>query len=238
MSRCLTPSARAASTWSLSRWASIEPRSSRAKIGTLTMATAKMTVHWLDRLAIATRRDRQQQAGQGQHHVGEPHQDDVDPAAEGAGERAEEHAERSGRSGWRARRREGLPGAVDHAGEEVPAERVGAEREAGAGAGDVVHGQRSWSARRSAAPGRAARAAARRSPPGRRAPTMTAPTMATGLRRSRRSASRTRLTPPCRRSALVSCGQLGRQPARPSASRRRSDAERDRSLIAHAPSGR
>ena len=40
----LTPSARAASTWSDSRWASIEPRSSRAKIGTCTIATAMITV--------------------------------------------------------------------------------------------------------------------------------------------------------------------------------------------------
>ncbi len=39
-----TPSAVAATTWSLCRWASIEPRSSRAKIGTPTIATAMITV--------------------------------------------------------------------------------------------------------------------------------------------------------------------------------------------------
>jgi hypothetical protein len=49
----LTPSARAANTWSVLRWASIEPRSSRAKIGTLTMATAVITVHWLGLAASA-----------------------------------------------------------------------------------------------------------------------------------------------------------------------------------------
>ncbi len=42
-----TPSARAASTWSLTRWASNEPRSSRAKIGTWITAIAMITVHWL-----------------------------------------------------------------------------------------------------------------------------------------------------------------------------------------------
>ena len=45
MALCLTPRARAASTWSLRRWASIEPRSRRAKIGTCTVAMAMMTVH-------------------------------------------------------------------------------------------------------------------------------------------------------------------------------------------------
>src|SRR5690606_24071165 len=43
----LTPSAVAASTWSLSRCASIAPRNSRANTGTLTMPTAMITVHWL-----------------------------------------------------------------------------------------------------------------------------------------------------------------------------------------------
>ena len=53
MGDCLTPSARAARTWSLVRWASIDPRSSRAKIGISTTAMATMTVHWLGRGASA-----------------------------------------------------------------------------------------------------------------------------------------------------------------------------------------
>ncbi len=53
IARWLTPRARAARTWSLERWESIEPRSSRAKIGTCTAATAMMTVSWLGRAAIA-----------------------------------------------------------------------------------------------------------------------------------------------------------------------------------------
>ena len=50
---CFTPRARAARTWSLLRTASMEPRSSRAKIGICTIAMAMMTVIWLGRGASA-----------------------------------------------------------------------------------------------------------------------------------------------------------------------------------------
>ena len=49
----LTPSAVAASTWSLCRCASIEPRSNRANTGICTIETARITVNWLGRANIA-----------------------------------------------------------------------------------------------------------------------------------------------------------------------------------------
>ena len=124
--RCLTPSARAASTWSLSRWASIEPRSSRAKIGICTTATAKMTVHWLGWLASAAMVIASSRMGMRQHHVDDPHQDGVDPAAERAGQDAEDSPPMPARSGSPDDAdEERLPGADDQPGEQVasPASR-------------------------------------------------------------------------------------------------------------------
>ena len=61
--RGLTPRARAARTWSLARCASIDPRSSRAKIGICTTAMAMMTVVWLGLAAIAAIETARSSAG-------------------------------------------------------------------------------------------------------------------------------------------------------------------------------
>ena len=106
----LTPSARAASTWSDSRWASICPRSSRANTGICAIDTAMITRGQVGVGEQHADRDGQQQAGDRQHDVDDPHDDGVHPAAEGAGQRCPGSGRRSARSAWPGRRPAGSAG--------------------------------------------------------------------------------------------------------------------------------
>ena len=83
----LTPSDRAASTWSDSRWASICPRSNRANTGICGIDDRDDHAGQVRVGEQHADRDRQQQTGNRQHDVDDPHDDGVDPATEGAGQR-------------------------------------------------------------------------------------------------------------------------------------------------------
>ena len=187
----------AATTWSLCRWASIEPRSSRAKIGTL---------HDRDRddhrgLRRARRerrhRDRQQQARDRQQHVGDAHEHGVDPAAERAGERADHDADREPDERGQHADEQRLLGGEDHAGRRSrgPSWSLPSGKPV-LRAGDRPGPQVLLQLRERLGGARAGRAAARARPPRRTTPMMTAPAIATGSRRSRRNASAVRLRPP------------------------------------------
>ena len=88
-----TPTARAASTKSFSRWASTDPRNRRAKIGTFTTPIAIITCS-SPGPSSATMPIAIRKPGDREHDVDEPHQHAVDPAAEEAGDGPDERAER------------------------------------------------------------------------------------------------------------------------------------------------
>ena len=138
MGDCLTPSARAARTWSLERWASIEPRSRRAKIGISTTAMATMTVHWLGRGASAAIETASSSDGIESMTSTDAHHERVDPAAERPGDDAQGHAADEAEDGGEDADDEGLAAADQQAREHVAAAAVRAEREAGLRAGNRV----------------------------------------------------------------------------------------------------
>ena len=76
---------------------------------------------------------RQDQAGERQHHIGQAHQHGVDPAAEVARHHAHRQAQRAHHHGDQHHDEQRDAGAVQQAAEHVAAELVGAEPVAGAG---------------------------------------------------------------------------------------------------------
>ena len=104
--RCrFTPSARAASTWSLDRWASIEPRSSRANTGIWTTAIAMITVHWLGWRASAAIESASSSDGIESSTSTTRMTNGVDGAAERTGQDAEHEAADQADDGGQPRRR-------------------------------------------------------------------------------------------------------------------------------------
>jgi hypothetical protein len=84
-------------------------------------------------------RERQQQRGERQEDVGDPHDHVVQPAAGGAGQDAERHADEGAEREHAEDDEQRRPRAVEHAREDVAAELVGAERMAAPGRGQRVH---------------------------------------------------------------------------------------------------
>ena len=157
----LTPSARAASTWSDSRWASIWPRSNRANTGICGIADRDDHAGQVRVGEQHADRDRQQQAGNGQHHVDDPHDHRVHPATERTGHDARGPTRRPARSGWPRRRPAGSAGRRRSSGRTSPA--PGCRRRAGSPAATARshcgHGRSGRSA--AGHPGRAGRSTAR-----------------------------------------------------------------------------
>ena len=125
---CLTPSERAARTWSLVRWASIEPRSRRAKIGTWTTAIATISVHWLGVRASEAMVKARSSDGDRQHHVDDAHDERVDPAADRARERAEHEPADEAEERGTDTHHQGLATADDQTRQQVATAVVAAER--------------------------------------------------------------------------------------------------------------
>ena len=136
---CLTPSARAASTWSLERWASIEPRSSRAKIGICDDRDGDDDRPLARPRGQRRDRDRQQQR-RDREHARRPMRitnESIQPPNAPASD-AQRHAADEAEHGGEDADDEGLAAADQQAREHVAAAAVRAEREAGLRAGDGV----------------------------------------------------------------------------------------------------
>ena len=169
-------------------------------------------------------RDGQQQAGNRQHDVDDPHHHGVHPAAERAGQQAQDQPADQPDQGGEDADQQGLPAPDDHPGEQVAALGVAAEREPGLRRGDGVAGHAEvWPIEqlgsrvvrwRSTARRRPAAGTARRSP--RRPRTAVRPG-AGARRRAPASAALVRRRWPARRCAA--CGRAGggssRHPAWP-----------------------
>ena len=83
----------------------------------------------------------QQQAGEAQDQIHDAHDDDIDPAAEIAGEEAEDDAAHHRDGDHHRADQQRIAGAIDEAREQVTANRVGAEDVAGVAAGLPDRGQ-------------------------------------------------------------------------------------------------
>ena len=73
--------------------------------------------------------DRQQQVGERHRGLGQPVHDRIDPAAQVAGQQAERDPDHERQRGRRRRHQQRDPRPVEHADQQVTAERVGAEHE-------------------------------------------------------------------------------------------------------------
>ena len=168
-------------------------------------------------------RDGEQQARDREHDVDDAHDDRVDPAAEGAGERAEDQPADQADHGGEDTDDEGLASADEEARQEVPARPC--HRRAGSRAGPAGPGcvwGRTWSSRGCAA-GSCGAIHGPKTARTTKSRVMAAPTRKMGLRRSRAHALAMSdwPSPPATRPASATVTVPGGEAAGPAAGKRR-----------------